>query len=87
MNVEPKCYSGYLLNSLRGEAKTKLKSSVSVSTSYKTIWDCLDIIYDSDWTVANATIESLLQLHHPCPNVKEVVNTTLKIYSSQKNLS
>ena len=48
MNVEPTCYSSYLLNSLRGEAARRISASTSVSTAYETIWKHLDVLYDGD---------------------------------------
>ena len=31
-----------------------------------------NVLYDGDWTVANATIENLFQLQHPLPNIKNI---------------
>ena len=49
-----------------------IEASLGVSSNYETIWKRLDTMYDSDWMVANATIENLFQLQHPLPNFKSI---------------
>ena len=86
MNVDPRSYSNYLLDALRRDAKVKLKNNVGRSSPYKDIWKCLDSIYDGEWTVANATIENLFKIQHPCPNAKDVSDYWYKAGGAAKRV-